>query len=172
MFLRMFKSKIHRATVTHADLDYEGSVTIDQNLMDLAGILPHEEVHIWNVTRGTRLATYALVGPRGSGAICINGAAAHLNSPGDLVILATFAQLSAEEARDHVPRVVRVDAQNRPLADDSLEAPGPILHSIPLPVAAQLASTPQLSSTQQSSSAQHSERDSSVDARVSLGISA
>jgi aspartate 1-decarboxylase len=126
----MFKSKIHRATVTHADLDYEGSVTIDQDLLDLAEILPHEEVHIWNVTRGSRLSTYALSGPRGSGAVCVNGAAAHHNRPGDLVILATFADMSDAEARSHVPRVVRVDGENRALADQSLEAPGPILNSI------------------------------------------
>ncbi len=132
MNLRMFKSKIHRATVTHADLEYEGSVTVDATLLDLAGILPHEEIHIWNVTRGTRLTTYALVGPAGSGAICVNGAAAHLNQPGDLVILATFATMSAEEARAHVPTVVRVDAQNRPLGDDAPELPGPILNSLQL----------------------------------------
>ena len=88
MKLSMFKSKIHRATVTHADLAYEGSVTIDSDLLDAAGILPYEAVHIWNATQGTRLVTYALEGPRGSGAICVNGAAAHLNKPGDLVILA------------------------------------------------------------------------------------
>lgn len=132
MKLRIFKSKIHRATVTHADLDYEGSVTIDRNLMDLANILPHEEVHIWNVTRGTRLATYALEGPRGSGAVCINGAAAHLNEPGDLVILATFAEMTPEEAKVFTPKVVRVDEQNRPLLDDSPEKPGPVLRSITL----------------------------------------
>lgn len=130
MNLRMFKSKIHRATVTHADLEYEGSVTIDQDLMDQAGILPHEEVHVWNVTRGSRLSTYALVGPRGSGAICVNGAAAHLNEPGDLVILATFAEMTREEAQRHEPVVVRVDGRNRPLPNDAPEAPGPILHSI------------------------------------------
>lgn len=127
MNLRMFKSKIHRATVTHADLDYEGSVTIDRNLMDLAHILPYEEVHIWNVTRGTRLSTYALAGARGSGVICVNGAAAHHNRPGDLVILATFAELSHEEAKTFEPTVVRVDASNRPLAEQSPERPGPEL---------------------------------------------
>jgi aspartate 1-decarboxylase len=132
MKLRIFKSKIHRATVTHADLEYEGSVTIDQNLMDRANILPHEEVHIWNVTRGTRLSTYALKGPRGSGAICINGAAAHLNQPGDLVILATFAEMTPEEARTFEPTVVRVDGHNHPIADDSPEVPGPILRSVSL----------------------------------------
>lgn len=130
MKLNVFKSKIHRATVTHADLEYEGSVTIDANLLDAANILPYESVHIWNVTRGTRLMTYALEGPRGSGAICINGAAAHLNEPGDLVILATFADMTPEEARHYKPVVVRVDAQNRPLPDMSEERPGPILNSL------------------------------------------
>src|SRR5512143_3163485 len=97
MRLNVFKSKIHRATVTHADLEYEGSVTIDVDLMKAADILPHEAVHIWNVTRGTRLVTYALEGPAGSGAVAVNGAAAHLNRPGDLVILATFAALQPDE---------------------------------------------------------------------------
>lgn len=130
MHLRMFKSKIHRATVTHADLEYEGSVTIDQDLLDQAGILPHEEIHIWNVTNGSRLSTYALSGPRGSRAICVNGAAAHLTKPGDLVILATFAQMSAEEAKVHHPIVVRVDTNNNPIADNSPEVAGPILKSV------------------------------------------
>jgi aspartate 1-decarboxylase len=129
----MFKSKIHRATVTHADLAYEGSVTIDRDLMDAANILPHEAIHIWNVTRGTRLVTYALEGPRGSGAVCVNGAAAHLNRPGDLVILATFADMTAEEARAHVPSVVRVDEKNRILLDKTgPELPGPVLNSLQL----------------------------------------
>jgi aspartate 1-decarboxylase len=130
MKLSVFKSKIHRATVTHADLDYEGSVTIDAALMHRAEILAYEAVHIWNVTRGTRLVTYAIEGPAGSGAICINGAAAHLNGPGDLVILATFADMTPEEARAHVPTVVRVDRDNRPLDDGGPEAPGPVLRSI------------------------------------------
>jgi aspartate 1-decarboxylase len=130
MNLRMFKSKIHRATVTHADLEYEGSVTIDADLLEAAGILPHEEVHVWNVTNGSRISTYALEGPRGSKAICINGAAAHLNNPGDLVILATFATMTAEEARDFTPTVVRVDENNEILPDNSPEVAGPILHSL------------------------------------------
>jgi aspartate 1-decarboxylase len=130
MRLNVFKSKIHRATVTHADLEYEGSVTIDSDLLDAAEILPYEAVHIWNVTRGTRLMTYALSGPRGSGAICVNGAAAHLNKPGDLVILATFAEMSREEARDYRPVVVRVDARNRQTDDSSEELPGPVLNSL------------------------------------------
>ncbi|MGC4065804.1 MAG: aspartate 1-decarboxylase [Polyangiaceae bacterium] len=132
MRLNVFKSKIHRAKVTFADLDYEGSVTIDADLLDAAQILPYEAVHIWNVTRGTRLMTYALEGPRGSGAVCVNGAAAHHNSPGDLVILATFAEMTPEEARAYRPVVVRVDENNRPIADDRPEQPGPVLHSIPL----------------------------------------
>jgi aspartate 1-decarboxylase len=130
MRLNVFKSKIHRATVTHADLEYEGSVTVDSNLLDSAEILPYEAIHIWNVTRGSRLVTYALPGPRGSGAVCVNGAAAHLNQPGDLVILATFAEMTPEEARRHRPKVVRVDAHNHPTADDSEELPGPVLNSL------------------------------------------
>lgn len=131
MKLTLLKSKIHRATVTHADVAYEGSVTIDADLLDAASILPFEAVHIWNVTRGTRLQTYALEGPRGSRAVCVNGAAAHLNQPGDLVIMATFAEMTPEEARAHRPRVVLVDADNRPTASDHTETPGPVLHSLP-----------------------------------------
>jgi aspartate 1-decarboxylase len=131
MRLNVFKSKIHRATVTHADVAYEGSVTIDRDLMDAANILPFEAVHIWNATSGTRLVTYALEGPRGSGAICVNGAAAHLNKPGDIVILATFADMAPEEARDYRPTVVRVDAKNRIVhAGDTPEKPGPVLDSL------------------------------------------
>jgi aspartate 1-decarboxylase len=121
----MFKSKIHRATVTHADLDYEGSVTIDLDLLEAANILPNEEVHIWNVTRGTRLATYALEGDRGSGVICINGAAAHLCRPGDLVILATFVQMDEADVRAHTPTVVLVDEENRIKVADLAEIAGP-----------------------------------------------
>jgi aspartate 1-decarboxylase len=120
-----FKSKIHRATVTHADLDYEGSVSIDEDLLEAAGIWEYESVHIWNITRGTRLQTYAIKGARGSGTICINGAAAHLNKPGDLVILATFAELEESEARVHKPVVVLVDRQNKIVASDVTEVAGP-----------------------------------------------
>jgi aspartate 1-decarboxylase len=127
MKLNLLKSKIHRATVTHADLDYEGSVTIDAQLMDAADISPHEAVHVWNVTGGARLVTYALPGPRASGVVCINGAAAHLNRPGDLVILATFADMTPEEARVHRPKVIRVDASNCPTGETREEVPGPRL---------------------------------------------
>ncbi len=130
MRINMFKSKIHRATVTHADLDYEGSVTIDRDLLEAADILPNEMVHIWNVTRGTRLVTYALEGPSGSGAICVNGAAAHQNKPGDLVILATFADMTRDEARAYKPRVVMVDRENRIVDAAAQEKPGPILNSL------------------------------------------
>src|ERR671938_1562502 len=109
----LFKSKIHRATVTHADLTYEGSVTIDETLLRAADILPYERVHIWNATNGSRLETYALPGPAGSGVICINGAAARHAQPGDIVILATFADVEEAEARTWKPTVIRVDAQNR-----------------------------------------------------------
>ncbi|HEY6100971.1 MAG TPA: aspartate 1-decarboxylase [Anaeromyxobacter sp.] len=120
-----FKSKIHRATVTHADLDYEGSVSIDEDLMDAAAIWEHEAVHVWNITRGTRIQTYAIKGERGSGVICINGAAAHLNEPGDLVIIATFAELEESEARIHEPVVVLVDRANKIVAQDAVEVAGP-----------------------------------------------
>jgi aspartate 1-decarboxylase len=121
---RMFLSKIHRAVVTHADLNYEGSCTIDVDLMEAADILPNQELHIWNITRGTRLVTYALPGPSGSGVICINGAAAHLNSPGDLVILATFGEMDSEEARVFEPKIVMVDSENR-IKTMRAEIPGP-----------------------------------------------
>ena len=123
----LFKSKIHRATVTHADLEYEGSVTIDGNLMRAANLLPYERVHIWNVTNGSRLETYALEGPPGSGLICVNGAAAHHAHPGDVVILATFAEANdEEEARNWKPIVVRVDAHNQIVVDaPAEELPGP-----------------------------------------------
>ena len=120
----MFRSKIHRATITHADLEYEGSVTVDEELLDAAGILEFEAVHVWNVTRGSRLQTYALKGPRGSGVLCVNGAAAHLNKPGDLVIVASFGDMTDDEARWHTPKVVRVDAGNR-IVSVAAERPGP-----------------------------------------------
>jgi aspartate 1-decarboxylase len=110
----LLKSKIHRAIVTEANLDYEGSVTIDQRLMELANIVEFEQVHIYDVTNGNRIITYAITGPPDSGTICINGAAAHKVHPGDIVILATYALLNEGEQAGHQPRVVRVDSQNRP----------------------------------------------------------
>lgn len=121
----LFRAKIHRATVTHADLDYEGSVTIDGNLMDASGIYEHEQVHIWNVTSGTRMVTYALRGDAGSKIICINGAAAHLARPGDKVIIATFADVDEAQARDWKPKVVLVDDDNDIVDPDLAEVAGP-----------------------------------------------
>jgi len=121
----LFKSKIHRATVTQANLEYEGSLTIDAGLMRAADILPYEEVHVWDVTTGARLTTYAIEGPEASGVICINGAAAHLVHPGDLVIIATFAQYDVGEVAGHRPTVVIVDERNRLVDDHYVETPGP-----------------------------------------------
>jgi len=111
----MLRGKIHRATVTGADLHYEGSVTIDVDLLERADILPYERVDIWNVTNGERFSTYALEGQRGSGVVCINGAAAHKARRGDLVIIAAFATVSESEARDWRPSCVFVDDRNRPV---------------------------------------------------------
>jgi aspartate 1-decarboxylase len=119
----MLKSKIHRATVTHANLDYEGSVTIGADLLEAADMVPFEQVHIWNITRGTRIETYTLEGPSGSGMICINGAAAHQNKPGDLVIIATFAAYEEHELKDHEPKVVLVDEKNRIVKSNHKETP-------------------------------------------------
>src|SRR5437868_15337604 len=102
----MMKSKIHRATVTGGNLDYEGSLTIDVNLLDAADILPHEQIHVWDVSNGARLVTYALPGPRDSGVCCVNGAGAHLIKTGDIVIIATYAELEDAEARVHMPTIV------------------------------------------------------------------
>jgi aspartate 1-decarboxylase len=119
----MLAAKIHRATVTETDIDYEGSVTLDGVLLETAGMLPFQEVHVWDVDNGARLITYLLPGERSSGTVCINGAAAHLIRPGDRVILATFASLEEDEARRHVPRVVLVDGANRVIQPDHHERP-------------------------------------------------
>ena len=108
----ILKSKIHRATVTDANLHYEGSLTIDQDLLDAADILQHEQIHVWDVTSGTRLITYALSGERGSGVICVNGAGAHLIQKGNVVIVATFTQMKTKEAKRFRPGVVFVTPEN------------------------------------------------------------
>ncbi len=113
MIRKMLKSKIHRATVTGAELHYEGSVTIDRNLMDAADILEYEQVDIWNVTTGTRFTTYAIEGQRDSGTICINGAAAHKANKGDLVIIASWIDLSDDEMSGYKPKPIFVDERNR-----------------------------------------------------------
>jgi aspartate 1-decarboxylase len=127
MLRTMFKSKIHRATVTQADLHYVGSVTIDADLLDAADLLPGELVHIVDITNGARLETYVIEGERGSGVVGINGAAAHLVHPGDLVIIISYAQMADAEAREFVPRVVHVDRDNRVVslgADPAEPVPG------------------------------------------------
>jgi aspartate 1-decarboxylase len=116
MLRHFLLGKVHRATVTRADLNYVGSITIDSDLMEAAGFLENERIDIYDVTNGARLSTYVIPGKRGSGEVGINGAAAHLVQRGDLVILASYGYLSAEEAAKHRPRVVHVDAHNRVVA--------------------------------------------------------
>jgi len=112
MNIRMLKSKIHRVTVTHAELHYEGSCAIDQDLMAAANILPFEQLHIYNVNNGERLTTYAIAAPRGSKTIGVNGAAAHKAQAGDVLIICTYAECSPQEVMTHAPKLVYVDAEN------------------------------------------------------------
>ncbi len=116
MLRTMFKSKIHRATVTHADLHYVGSLTVDLDLMEAADLLPGEQVAVVDVTNGSRFETYLIAGERGSGVVGVNGAAAHLADVGDVVIVISYAQLDDAEARTFVPTVVHVDGANRIVA--------------------------------------------------------
>lgn len=113
MLRSMLKSKIHRAVVTEANVDYEGSLTMDAGLLEAADILPYEEIHVWNVTRGTRFRTYAIAGEPGSGVVCANGGAAHHAKPGDYIIVATFTSMEDAAARVHKPRVVHVNERNQ-----------------------------------------------------------
>lgn len=110
----LLKAKIHRATVTDANLEYEGSITIDSRLLELADIVEFEQVHVYNITNGNRLITYAISGPAGSGTICINGAGAHLVRPGHLVIICSYAQFAEAEYASHRPRIIHVDDRNHP----------------------------------------------------------
>lgn len=113
MFLTMLKAKIHRLTVTEADMHYQGSITLDRDLLDAAGILPYEKVAVVDVTNGARLETYTIAGKRGSGIVCLNGAAAHLIHVGDIVIVISYAQMEAEEAAAARPTVAFVDSGNK-----------------------------------------------------------
>jgi aspartate 1-decarboxylase len=115
----MLKSKIHRATVTDCDVDYIGSITIDPELMAGADLLPNEQVHVWDVDNGSRFLTYVIEGEPGSGAMQVNGAAAHLTEPGHKIIVASFGAYDEAELERYSPLVVHVDAGNRPLAIDS-----------------------------------------------------
>ena len=123
----MMKSKIHRATVTEANLNYVGSITIDENLMEAADLLENEKVQIVNNNNGARLETYVITGSRGSGVICLNGAAARLVSPGDTVIIISYAVMSQEELSSHKPTVVFVDANNKPVQLMDKEVHGTIM---------------------------------------------
>lgn len=109
----LLKSKIHRVTVTDANVEYEGSITVDRDLMDAADFHHYEQVHIFNVTNGNRFVTYVIEGERGSNDICVNGAAAHLARKGDCLIVASFASYSESECKAHVPKLVYVDGENR-----------------------------------------------------------
>ena len=111
----MMKSKIHRAIVTESNLNYQGSITIDKNLMELADILPNEKVQVLNINNGARFDTYAIEGERGSGTICINGAAARLCQVGDIIIIISYAIMDDEEAKNHKPKVIFVDENNKPV---------------------------------------------------------
>ncbi|HVY55361.1 MAG TPA: aspartate 1-decarboxylase [Thermodesulfobacteriota bacterium] len=113
MHRTLLKSKIHRVTVIEADLEYEGSITVDRDLMDAADFHHYEQVHIFNVTNGHRFVTYVIEGERGSGEICVNGAAAHLAKKGDCLIVASFASYSESECKTHAPKLVYVDGKNR-----------------------------------------------------------
>ena len=113
MLRTMMKAKIHRATVTDSNLDYQGSITVDEALLEKAGIIPYEQVDIYNITNGERFTTYAITGPRDSGTICINGAAAHKAKKGDLVIIVSYALFAESELDGFKPKVVFVDKANR-----------------------------------------------------------
>ncbi len=123
-YRKLLSAKIHRATVTGADVDYEGSVTIPPELLEAADIHAYESVHVWNITRGTRLETYAIAGLRGSSDICANGAAAHLIRPGDRVILAAYAFVPEKDLADHRPKLIFVDEANQ-ITHAGPELPGP-----------------------------------------------
>ncbi len=113
MLLTLLKSKIHRVVVTEANLDYEGSLTLDPVLMEAAGMLPHERIQVLNVNTGDRIETYLIEGERGSGTVCLNGPAARCGLKNDIVIVLAYAMMTPEEAQTHVPRVVYVDSANR-----------------------------------------------------------
>ena len=130
MLRTMCKGKIHRATVTQADLNYVGSITIDQDLLDAANIYPYEKVQVVNINNGSRLETYTIAGARGSGVICLNGAAARLNAPGDLVIIISYADLNEEEIRTMQPHIVFVASDNHMLEQKIV----PLAEMLPEPV--------------------------------------
>ncbi len=113
MYISILKSKIHRARVTHADLHYEGSCSLDTDLIQAAGLTVHEHIHVWNITRGSRLETYVIPAPAGSGIVQMNGAAAHHTKKGDLVIITSFGHVPTAEIKKHKPKIVFVDKKNK-----------------------------------------------------------
>jgi aspartate 1-decarboxylase len=115
MLRHLLKSKIHRATITDSNIHYQGSMTIDLDLMEAADILPFEQINVYNISNGERFETYAVEGSRGSGEICLNGAAARKGVVGDLIIIATYAGLNEQELKNFQPKIVQVDARNRRL---------------------------------------------------------
>jgi aspartate 1-decarboxylase len=128
MEIILLKSKIHRATVTQTELDYAGSVTIDENLLEVASLLEYEKVLVVDLQNGQRLETYCIAGPKGSGVICLNGAAAKLVSKGDQIIIMSFCNLSVAEAKGHKPSVVFVDGQNKVTSVKKYEKHGPVFN--------------------------------------------
>jgi len=115
MFKTLLSSKIHRATVTQADLDYVGSISVDKDLLEATGLVGNEQVQVLNISNGNRLTTYVIEAPAGSGMICINGAAAHLMNVGDLVIICSYAHIEQNQIKDHKPKIALVDGNNRVL---------------------------------------------------------
>lgn len=115
MLVTLMKSKIHRATITEADLNYEGSLSVDKTLLEKAGMYPNEQVQVVNLNNGNRFETYVIEAKAGSGEICLNGPAARLGLPGDKIIIIAYCGLTSEEAAGHVPVVVSVDSQNNPI---------------------------------------------------------
>ena len=113
MFIEMLKGKIHRATITEANLDYIGSLTLDEDLMDAAGLKEYEKIQVLDITNGNRIDTYIICGKRGSGKVCINGAAAHLIHKDDLVIIVSYCQLDETEAQNHSPQIIHVNSENK-----------------------------------------------------------
>jgi len=127
-FRKMLRAKIHRAIVTEANVDYEGSLTLPPELLDASGMQEYEAISVWNVTRGTRFETYAMSGVRGSGSVCVNGAAAHLAGPGDRIIVASFSDVPESEVREFKPVIVFVDDHNLAIRS-AAELPGPRTHN-------------------------------------------
>ncbi len=131
MLRTVLNGKLHRVTTTAAEVDYIGSCAIDRTLLAASGILPHEQIHLWNVSNGARLVTYAIEAPAGSGIISVNGSAAHQAQVGDILILAAFAQMTESEAGQHEPRVIFVDQHNRIISEAEAKALGVVTEAVP-----------------------------------------